>query len=79
MGFKKSWDVADISRQLHSLARECASPYNDGFTAFNLKKELYLIKDIVDQAFEDAPNFGELEKDWLTEQEKKRIIKILKS
>lgn len=79
MGFKKSWDVAEISHQLHSLARECASPYNDGFTAFNLKQELYLIKEIVDRALEDSPDFGELEKQWLTEQEKKRIIKILKS
>lgn len=79
MGFKKSWDVADITRQLHSLARECASPYNDGFTAFNLKQELYLLKEVVDRALEEAPNFGDMETEWLTEQEKKRIIKILKS
>jgi len=79
MGFKKSWDVADISSQLHSLARECASPYNDGFAAFECKKELYLIKHIVDQALNDAPDFGQQEQTWLTEQEKKRIIKILKS
>jgi hypothetical protein len=79
MGFKKSWDVADITRQLHSLERECASPYNDGFTAFELKKELYLIKEIVDRAMEQSPNFGDMEDQWLQEQEKKRIIKILKS
>lgn len=79
MGFKKSWDVADITRQLHSLARECASPYNDGFTAFELKKELYLVKEIVDRAMEQSPNFGDMEDQWLQEQEKKRIIKILKS
>lgn len=79
MGFKKSWDVADITRQLHSLARECASPYNDGFTAFGLKQELYLLKEAIDRALEESPNFGNLEQDWLTEQEKKRIIKILKS
>lgn len=79
MGFKKSWDVADITRQLHSLARECESPYNDGFTAFELKKELYLIKEIIDRAMEQSPNFGDMEDQWLQEQEKKRIIKILKS
>lgn len=76
---KKDWSIADISRQVHALARECASPYNDGFTSFELKKELHLLKEIVDQAFETAPDFGELEQKWLTEQEKKRIIKILKS
>ncbi len=79
MGFKKSWDVADITNQLHSLVRECASPYNDGFTAFELKKELYLVKEIVDRAMEQSPNFGDMEDQWLQEQEKKRIIKILKS
>jgi len=79
VGFKKSWNVADIATQLHSLARECSSPYNDGFTSFYAKQDLYLIKQIVDQALKDAPDFGDLEKDWLTEQEQKRIIKILKS
>jgi hypothetical protein len=79
MGFKKSWDVSDISNQIHSLSRECASPYNDGFTAFYAKQDLYLIKEIVDQALTSAPNFGDLEQQWLTEQEQKRIIKILKS
>ena len=46
---------------------------------FELKKELHLIKAIVDQAMEESPNFGDLEDQWLHEQEKKRIIKILKS
>ena len=47
MGFKKNWDVADISRQLHTLSRECNSPYNDGFNSFEIKKELYIIKDMM--------------------------------
>ncbi len=79
MGFKKRWDVVDIASQIRSISNECASPYNDGFTAFELKKELYLLKEVLDQAFSKAPNFGEIEKDWLQEQEKKRIIKHLKS
>lgn len=79
MGFKKSWDTADIANQIHSLARECVSPYNDGFTAFECKKDLYQIKKIIDEALSRSPEFGELEEEWLQEQEKKRIIKILKS
>jgi hypothetical protein len=79
MGFNKSWDEADIARQLHAMARECASPYNTGFITFDIKKDLYLIKEILDRALENAPDFGQLEKEWLTEQEKKRIINILKS
>ena len=79
MGLRKSWDVADIANQLHSLSRECSSSYTDGFTSFEFKKELYLIKEIVDRALQNAPDFGEMEQQWLTEQEQKRIIKILKS
>jgi hypothetical protein len=79
MGFKKNWDSVDIVNQIHALARECSSPYNDGYNAFGCKQELYLIKEAVDRAFETAPDFGQTEQDWLTEQEKKRIIKILKS
>lgn len=79
MGLKKSWDVADISHQIHSLARECASPYNDGFTSFECKKDLYQLKHIIDQSLAQSPNFGDMEEQWLTDQEQKRIIKILKS
>ncbi len=79
MGLRKSWDVADIANQLHALSRECSSHHNDGFTAFEFKKELYLVKSIVDNALYTAPDFGEMEQTWLTEQEQKRIIKILKS
>jgi hypothetical protein len=79
MGLKKSWDLADIVNQIHSLSRECNSAYNDGFTSFEFKKELYILKNIIDHSINDAPDFGQLEKDWLQEQEKKRIINILKS
>ena len=76
---KKDWDVGNIASQIHSLSRQCSNHYCDGFTAFELKKELYLLKEIIDRSLNDAPDFGELETRWLTEQEKKRIIKILKS
>jgi hypothetical protein len=79
MGFRKSWDTGNIVIQIHSLARECSSSYNDGFTAFECKKDLYQLKKIVDTALAEAPDFGSVEEQWLTEQEQKRIIKILKS
>lgn len=79
MGFRKSWDTGDIATQIHSLARECSSSHNDGFTAFECKKDLYQLKEILDAALAETPNFGSIEEQWLTEQEQKRIIKILKS
>jgi hypothetical protein len=74
---KKDWDVSDIANQIRSLSRECSN-HDDGLTSFELKKDLYLLKHLVDHALTDAPDFGKIEKDWLTEQEKKRIINILK-
>ena len=70
--------MEDIATQIHTIARECSSPYNDGLTSFELKKDLYQIKEILDTAISRSPTFyGEQE--WLTAQEQQRIIKILKS
>ena len=79
MGFMKNWDVSDITSQVHSLAREISSPYNDGYTQWHCKQDLYQIKQLVDQALARSPDFGDLEQEWLHTQEKKHIIKILKS
>jgi hypothetical protein len=79
MGFKKNWEVGDITSQVHSLAREISSPYNDGYTQWHCKQDLYQIKQLVDQALARSPDFGALEQEWLHTQEKKHIIKILKS
>ncbi len=79
MGFKKSWDASDIMSQIQSLSRECTSPHNDGYTGWYCKQDLYQIKQLVDQALARSPDFGDLEQEWLHTQEKKHIIKILKS
>jgi hypothetical protein len=79
MGLKKNWEVGDITSQVHSLAREISSPYNDGYTQWHCKQDLYQIKQLVDQALARSPDFGDLEQEWLQTQEKKHIIKILKS
>lgn len=78
MSFHKNWDVADIAGQIRRLSANCSSPYTDGFTAFEIKKDLYLIKDIIDAAISESPNFGDLEEEWLKDREQQRIISILK-
>lgn len=78
MGFKKSWDIPNVITQIHNLSRECSSARNDGFTAFECKKDLYQLKEIIGAALAEAPAFAG-EAAWLHEQEQKRIIKILKS
>ena len=77
MGFKKNWEISDITSQVHSLAREISSPYNDGYTQWHCKQDLYQIKEVIDAAIRSSPTFAG-EQEWLQEQEKKRIIKILK-
>lgn len=78
MGFKKSWDAIDVISQISSLARECTSPYNDGFVGWGCKQDLYKIQEAVNDALRRCPTYSG-EQEWLTEQEQKRIIKILKS
>jgi hypothetical protein len=78
MGFKKSWDAIDVMSQISSLARECTSPYNDGFVGWGCKQDLYKIQEAVNDALRRCPTYSG-EQEWLTEQEQKRIIKILKS
>ncbi len=39
------------------MTYECSSPRNDGFTAFEVKKELLEIKFLLDDLLEDCPKF----------------------
>jgi hypothetical protein len=77
MGFKKSWDVANVARQINIAALESNAPQNDGFTAWMAKQDLYKIKWIVEDAIRRCPNFS-LEEQWLKEQEQKKIMGILR-
>lgn len=76
MGFAKSWNVATVAQQIHAALHECSSPYNDGYTQFYTKQDLYQIKWLIDDALKRCPTFAG-EDEWLKEQEKKRVIKIL--
>jgi hypothetical protein len=77
MGFRKDWDMNAIQHQIWIMRSEASSSYNDGFTAFEIKKDLYKLKWQIDQALKNCREFsGETE--WLQEQEKQRIINILK-
>ena len=78
MGFRKNWDVSEISQEIYKMARECSSPYNDGYLSFEIKKDLYEIQFVINTVLKNCATFHG-EEEWLTEQEKKRIIKHLKS
>jgi hypothetical protein len=74
MGFNKSWDVADIARQLRAAMSECSNPGNDGFTACYCKQDLYQIRCLIEDNWDHLPKFPDQERQW----EQQRIIQRLK-
>lgn len=77
MGFKKSWDEVEVMQHLYRMQRECSSPYTDGYVAFDIKKDLYQIKMVLDELITKCPTFNG-EEEWLTKIEKERILNYLK-
>lgn len=77
MGFKKEWDMNSIRHQLWIMSYECGSRYNDGFTQWAIKQEMYELKWFIDKLLQDSPTFS-MEEDWLLEKEKEQVVEILK-
>ncbi len=78
MGFKKNWDVSNVYNQINAAVAEVRSPYNDGYSAFFSKQDLYQIYWHLEDALRKCPTFVG-EEEWLREQEKKRVVEYLKS
>lgn len=76
MGHKYQLDMSSIAAQINAAVYEVGSPYNDGFIGWGYKQDLYRLKWLLDDAIKRCPSFA-TEEDWLREQEKKRVIKIL--
>lgn len=74
MGFRKTWDVADVVRQLRAIMAECAHSGTDGFTACYCKRDLYQVKCFIEDNWDQLPDFPEQERQW----EQERIIQRLK-
>ncbi len=76
MGFK-SPDIETALTILFRAIGEVNSPYNDGFTAFEIKKKLYTVKFALDYELRRASTFSG-EEEFLKECEQKMIWSILK-
>lgn len=72
MGFKKP-DLTDAYSAVRTSVLEIKSPYNDGFTGFACKHELYQLKCWLEDQYSNLPTF-EGEDKW----EQQRIVDILK-
>ena len=75
MSFKKNWDLALVAKHINIARLESKSRHNDLRTQWMARKDLYTIKWIVEEALRDSPHFS-VEKDWLKEQEQKKIVDI---
>jgi hypothetical protein len=74
MGHKYQLDLTSIASQINSAVYE--QNYQDGFTGWGYKQDLYRLKWILDDAIKRSPPYSG-EQEWLREQEKKQVIKIL--
>ena len=78
MGFKKPINSSNIVHELHKAYGEINSPYNDGFTGWNIKHELYEIKWLLDRILKESTTFGDIEERYLKEVEQNKIVQELK-
>ena len=78
MGHRRDWDLNSIQHGIWSMRAEMNSHYNDGFTTWPIKQDLYRLKWLIDESLEQASTYvGETE--WLKEQEGEKIMRILKN
>lgn len=81
MGHKSRYSAADLasaSKVINLLAYDASDSNSTGWVAFGAKQDLYRLKWILEDALNRCPNFGDMERSWIREQEKKQVIKILK-
>ena len=78
MGFKKNWDVDHIKLTISKCAVEINSHYNDGFTQWGCKKDLYEIYFFLNSVLEKTPKFSHLEEEYLKSKAHENLITKLK-
>jgi len=76
MGYK-DWDTNAIRHQIWAMRYAVTSPYNDGFTAWPVKQELYELKWLIEESLNKCSMFSP-EEEWLKEKEQEKIVEILK-
>lgn len=71
MSFIKRWDTAQILYDLSACHAQVVNSYNDGFTAWACKQDLYRVKFELDQMLKNSPAFAG-EQEWLEEQQREQ-------
>ncbi len=76
MGFRKPMDYNSVHHQIYMAGVELHSPYNDGYTQWAIKQDLYRIKWLVDNILKDSPTFSG-EEEFLKDHEQHVMWKTL--
>jgi len=66
-------DPRTLEYQVRALAAQAQNPHSDGFTASVYKHELYMLKCLIEDLYQELPHF---EGEELWEQE--RLIELLR-
>ena len=77
MGFRKPMDYSSVHHQIYMAGVELHSGHNDGYTTWEIKKDLHRIKWLVDEIMADSPTYAE-EKEFLDEHSKVKMWRTLK-
>ena len=76
MGYRKPMDYNSVHHQIYLAGVELHSPYNDGFTTFEIKKDLHKLKQLLDEIMADSPTFAG-EDEFLKEHDQKKMWRVL--
>lgn len=76
MGYRKQMDYNSVHHQVYMSGVELHSKYNDGFTQFEIKKDLHRLKWLLDEIIDDAPTFTG-EDEFLKEHEQTKMWRTL--
>ena len=77
MGFRKPMDYSSVHHQIYMAGVELHSGHNDGYTTWEIKKDLHRIKWLLDEIMADSPTYSE-EKEFLDEHAKVKMWRTLK-
>ncbi len=69
-------DYNSVHHQICISGAELCSPRNDGYTTWEIKKDLYQLKFLLDEILANSPTYS-VESQFLEEQSKKKMWKTL--
>ena len=77
MGFRKPIDYNSVHHQIYMSGVELHSSHNDGFTNWEIKKDLHRLKWLLDEIMADAPTYA-AEQEFLDDHSKVKMWRTLK-